>query len=193
MPNTIRDGTGQGYLAKVDENNRLEAYVIDRCDCTDNSVRLGESYEFATGTFVTLANDTNEHGIIYLKNTSTTKRLMIHELRTCGTATAKWIMYKNDTGGTLISDANAGTEINHNFSSPHVADADVWAASASGKTRSGGSQMSQHIDEEGHSEINFVGALILGQGDSLTLTATLANAAAGDQVCVSIHAYYETL
>ncbi len=184
---------GPLYGQKIDIVNRSWVLATTLCDCKDNSQRLGESYEFATGAFVTLADDTNEHAILYLKNTSTTKALMIHELRTCGTATLKWILYKNDTGGTLISDANAGVEVNHNFSSANVAAADVWAASASGKTRSGGSWMSQHIDELGHSEMHFAGALILGANNSLTLTATLEAAAAGVECCCRIHGYYETL
>lgn len=189
----LGDGTGKGFLAKVDDVNRLRALATTVCDCRDNSVRLAESYEFATGAFVTLANDTNEHAVFYIKNTSATKALFIHEIRTCGTATIKWILYKNDTGGTIISDANAGVEVNHNFSSANVAAADVWTASASGKTRTGGSWMSQHIDEEGHSELHFAGALILGANDSLTLTATLESAAAGVECCCRIHGYYEAI
>lgn len=187
------DGKGRGFLAEVDEVQRVRSLATTVCDCRDNSVRLAESYEFATGAFVTLANDTNEHAIFYLKNISATKSLFIHELRTCGTATIKWILYKNDTGGTLISDANAGVEVNHNFSSANVAAADVWAASGSGKTRSGGSWMSQHIDGLGHSNMHFAGALILGANNSLTLTATLEAAAAGVECCCRIHGYYEAL
>lgn len=187
------DGKGRGFLAEVDAVQRVRTLATTVCDCRDNSVRLAESYEFATGDFVPLGNDTNEHAIFFLKNTSATKSLFIHEIRTCGTATIKWVLYKNDTGGTLISDANAGVEVNHNFSSANVADADVWTASAAGKTRSGGSWMSQHIDELGHSELNFAGALILGANDSLTLTGRLQAAAASMVCCCRIHAYYETL
>lgn len=194
MAVVLGNGAGDGgFWARVDAIRRLWVLATTICDCKDNSKRLGESYEFATGAFVTLANDTNEHAIFYVKNISTTKSLLIHEIRTCGTATMKWTLYKNDTGGTLISDANAGVEVNHNFSSANVAAADVWAASASGKTRSGGSWMSQHIDEEGHSEMHFAGALILGANDSLTLTATLESAVAGVECCTRIHGYYETL
>lgn len=193
MPEIIKDGTGKGYLAEVDSNNRLRGFVISRCDCTDISSRTAESYEFATGSFITLANDTNEHAIFYIKNTSSTMHMHIHEIRTCGTAIAKWTMYKNDTGGDLISDGNAGVEVNHNFTSSNVAEADVWTASASGKTRSGGSWMSQHIDDIGHSELKFEGALILSKNNSLTLTATLASAAASKQVCCRIHVYYEDI
>jgi hypothetical protein len=191
MAEMIRDGTGKGFLAKVDSDNRLVNHSIITCDCTYNSIVKEQTYEFATGAFIGLANDTNEHAIMYIKNTSKTKFLHIHEIRTCGTATIKWLLYKNDTGGTIVSDANKGIAVNHNFQSGNSADADVLAASGSGKTRSGGEIMSQHIDEEGHSEIPFVGSLILETNNSLTLTATLANAAAGDECCVRMHVYFE--
>ena len=187
------DGKGRGFKAEIDESNRAVTYSIIRCDCADNSLRLGQSYEFATGAFIPLVSGVAENAIIYIKNTSTTRRLHIHELRTCGTNTIKWTLYKNDDGGTIITDENPGTKVNHNFSSSNQAEADVWAASTSGVTRSGGVWMSQHIDEEGHSESTFEGAVILGQSDSLTLTAALKTASIGQECCVRIHGYYEVV
>lgn len=191
MSMRIVDGTGRGYQAEVDIKNRLRTKAIVNCDCKDNSLLDAQSYEFATGAFIA-PTTTAEHAIIYLKNTSSTKRLHIHEIRNCGSVVQKWILYKNDTGGTIISDANAGTEINHNFSSSNVAEADVWAASAAGKTRSGGSWMSQHISDVGHDTISFEGALILGQNNSLTLTVQNV-VSATTLSCVRVHAYFESL
>ncbi len=187
----LEDGKGTGVKAQVDSQNSLRTKAITNCDCKDNSLNQAQSYEFATGAFIA-PTTTAEHAILYIKNTSGTKRLHIHVIRTCGTATQQWLLYKNDTGGTIISDANAGVEVNHNFSSSNVAEADVWAASAAGKSRSGGSIMSQHINEEGHSEVEFEGALILGQNDSLTLTVQNV-ASATTLACARIHAYYENI
>jgi hypothetical protein len=189
----IEDGTGSGNSAKVNDNNRLETYSFGRSDAADNSIRSEQSYEFASGAFVTLATDVNEHAIFYLKNTSTTKSLLVGSIRACGTAPVLWTMYKNDTGGDLISDANAGTEANHNFRSTNVADADVWAASGSGKTRSGGSWLTQFINNTGHSTEEYDGYLILGANNSLTMTATNATSVASTRCCVRIHAYYEEI
>jgi hypothetical protein len=185
----LEDGTGGGYRAAVDIDNRLLTKAITNCDCKDVSQTTAQSYEFATGAFLA-PTTTDEHAIFYLKNTSSTKHLHIHEIRTCGSVIQQWILYKNDTGGTIVSDANAGVEINHNFASSNTADADVFAASAAGKTRSGGSWMSQHINDIGHSNIEYEGALILGQNDSLTLTVQNV-ASATTLACVRIHAYYE--
>jgi hypothetical protein len=50
--------------------------------------------------------------------------------------------------------------------------------------------MSQHINDVGHSNIEYEGALILGQNDSLTLTVQNV-VSATTLACVRIHAYYE--
>lgn len=186
----ISDGHN-GHTAGVDTANRLLTKAIVNCDCKDNSLLVAQSYEFATGAFLA-PTTTAEHAVLYVKNTSSIKRLHIHTIRTCGSVIQQWILYKNDTGGTIISDANAGVKLNHNFSSSKAAEADVWAASAAGKTRSGGSWMSQHIDDVGHSNIDFEGALILGQNDSLTLT--VANVVSATTLaCVRMHAYFELI
>jgi hypothetical protein len=185
------DGTGQGYAQKVDAINRAHIVAFTRCDCADNAIRLGKAFEFATGAFIAPTTDT-EHAILYLKNTSATEALIIHTIRTCGSAIQQWIAYKNDTGGTIISDGNAGVEQNLNFRSTNEAVADVFAASAAGKTRSGGSWLTQWINDVGHSNLDFEGALVLGTGDSLTLTAENV-ASATTVACARILAYYEVL
>lgn len=188
----LESGAGNGaFEAEVDSINRLATFAHVRCDCADNAIRLGQAYEFATGSFVA-PTTTAEHAVFYLKNTSPTLALLIETIRTCGSANQQWILYKNDTGGTIISDANAGVEENLNFHSPNVADADVWTASAAGKTRSGGSWLSQWINDVGHSEVDFKGGLVLGRNDSLTLTVQNV-ASATTLACARIHAYYEKL
>ena len=103
-------------------------------------------------------------------------------------------MYKNDTGGTIVSDASDGTIVNTNFESTKTAEASCFKpSSAVAKTRSGGVIMSQHINHAGHSETYFAGALILGPGNSLTFTTELFAAAAGQKACVRVHGYYETI
>lgn len=187
----IEDGTGSGYRAKVDDNNRQHVFAYTRCDCADAAIRLGLAYEFATGAFLA-PTTTAEHAVFYLKNTSATLALLIETIRTCGSVAQQWILYKNDDGGTIISDANAGVEENLNFHSPNTADADVWTASAAGKTRSGGLWLSQWMNGIGHSEVEFKGGLVLGRNDSLTLT--VANVASATTLaCARIHAYYENL
>lgn len=187
----IEDGTGSGYQAKVDANNRQVAFAYTRCDCADNAIRLGKAFEFATGAFLA-PTTTAEHAVLYLKNKSATEALIIHTLRTCGSAIQQWRAYKNDSGGTIISDANVGVEENLNFRSTNVAEADVFAASAAGKTRSGGSWLTQWINDVGHSNLDFEGALVLGSNDSITLTAQNV-VSATTLACARILAYYEVL
>lgn len=187
----IQDGTGTGYQAKVDANNRLATLAYTRTAIADNAIRSGLAFEFATGAFLA-PTTTAEHALFYLKNTSPTKSLLIATIRSCGSVLQQWRLYKNDTGGTIVSDENAGVQENLNFRSTNVAEADVFTASAAGKTRSGGSWLTQWINNIGHSEISFFGGLVLGANDSLTLS--VANVASATTLaCARIHAYYETL
>ena len=186
----ITDSTGKAYGAKVDSDYNLHVRAKTVHEAADISAQQGLSFEFASGAYLTLANDTNEHAVFYIKNTSSTHDMHIIDVRSCNTEIVKWISYKNDTGGTIISDANAGVEVNHNFSSANVAEADVWQASGSGKTRSGGSVFSQWINGAGHSIVPYEGALIMGTNNSMTLTATADVAAATIEVCVRVHAVY---
>lgn len=186
----IDDGKGSGNRAEVNEFNQLVTKAVTNCDCKVNSEDQKQSYEFATGEFISVTT-TAEHALLYIKNTSSVKHMHIHEIRTCGTATQKWLLYKNDTAGTIVTDATAAVEVNHNFSSSNVADADVYKG-ADGKTRSGGAIMSQHINEEGHSEVSYEGALILGQNDSITLTVQNVDSAT-KEACIRVHAYFENI
>lgn len=186
-----QDATGGGFGQKVDKDNRDHTVAFTRCDCADNSIRLGKAFEFATGAFIAPTTDV-EHAVLYLKNTSATEALIIHTIRTCGSVAQQWIAYKNDTGGTIISDDNAGVEENLNFRSTNAAVADVLAASAAGKTRSGGTWLTQWINDVGHSNLDFEGALVLGANDSLTLTVQNV-VSATTLACARILAYYENL
>jgi hypothetical protein len=186
----IQSDTGFPFGAEVDEDNNLHTRSSTVPESSDVSQLKGLSFEFASGAFLTLANDTNEHAVFYIKNTSTTHEMHIINARTCNTEICKWLLYKNDTGGTLISDVNAGIEVNHNFNSGNVAEADVWQASGSGKTRSGGSIFSQWINGAGHSNVDYQGALVLGTNNSLTFTCTADVAAATIEACVRVHAIY---
>ena len=186
----IHSGAGTPYVAEVDSDLNLHVRAKTVHEAADISANDGLSFEFASGSYLTLSNDTNEHAIFYLKNTSTTHDMHIISVRTCNTEVVKWLHYKNDTGGTLISDANPGTESNHNFKSANVAEADVWAAGGSGKTRSGGTKFSQWINGPGHSDVPYHGALILGTNNSLTQTATADVGLATIEVCVRIHGVY---
>lgn len=183
----IEDGAGTGYKVKVNEKNRAKVQASISTQLHDASIEDEVAYDFSSGDFVSITTTDTETGVFYLKNTSTTLKLIINSLRTCSDAVHKVKMYKNPTGGTLISAAVAGSSTNMNFTSSKVADAIVYTGDE-GRTLTGGTVVTQHINNVGHSTDHFENALIIGPGESIALTFSLASA--GD-CCVRITAYYE--
>jgi len=183
----IEDGKGSGKKAEVDSNNRLRVNSTQHKEVHYASRYEGGAYDFSTGAYVTISSTDTETGLLYLKNTSTTQDLIITSIRTCAEAAHKVKLYKNPTGGTLISAADAGTSTNVNFKSANEASALIYKG-AEGRTLTGGSVMTQHIMVAGHSNLEFNDALILGPGNSLAITIELG--VAGD-ACGRIVGYYK--
>lgn len=189
MATQLENGHGNCYRAKINSDGRLWTEAATLTDLAVTSREEGESYTFHTAGFINITTTDTETAVFYLKNTSTTKQLEIHDIRTCGDQVQKWVLYFNDTGGTIISNATAAGSGNMNRRSSKTADADVYKG-ADGVTRSGGTQGPQHINGVGDSTNHLEGALILGRNDSITLTCEVASAA---DVCVLITAHYSAI
>ena len=121
MPDFIKDGTGGGYLAEVDKKNRLYTYSIVEDEPTYiNRVE----YEMYSGNWSSsgIVAATAGNFIIYLKNTSLTKDLVITKLKhRCEDASGSISVYLNVTGtpGGSLTDLTPG---NRNASSNNTAD-----------------------------------------------------------------------
>lgn len=190
--NTITDGTGKGYVAAVNSDNRLETRSVTRPVVSDISHENGEAFVVASD-FITLTTTASFNGILYIKNTSTTKHLHIEKIRVCSSASGsvQCRLVKNPTTGTLISDANSADVGNANFSSALAFTGLGYAASGDGKTITDGTNFSNFINNSpGHSIQEYLGALILGPGDSLALTA---KPSASTTLCSEIQCYFEVI
>lgn len=183
----IEDGKGTGYLAQVSSSNRLLTSSATYTEVHNNAHLHGEVYYFSTGAFISLTTTGAPSGVFYLKNTSTTKSLIIDQIRTCGNQIQKVVIYSNPTGGTLISTANAGSAANSNLTSSNSAEATVYYG-ADALTVTGGTHLAQHINNIGHSTMDMQGTLILGRNDSIAITFEVASAAS---VCVTVLGYFE--
>lgn len=183
----IQNGWGSGALARVGEDGLLQTKSISTPILEYASAKDGQAYVFSTGDFIDLTSNDTESAILYIKNTSVDKILCIYDIRTCGLSTQLWKLYLDDDAGTIVTDANAGLSENLNLSSSNNAEADCYRG-ADSKTRSGGRVGQVWINSMGHSVNNFEGALILGTGNSITLTAEMPTA---DKCCAMISAYYE--
>ena len=181
----IEDGTGNGNKAKVTDDNKLQTESVSISRAGYIADAKGGNYLMSTGGFITLTTTGVEHGIMHLKYNGE-GHLHINSIRTCGTVSQKWLIYRDSSTGTLISDATAGTVVNTKLESSNQLDCDFYKG-ANGSTVTNGTVIENLINHNGHSNEIFDGTLILGKGDSLTLTCELPTTS-GD-VCVRIMAF----
>lgn len=185
MAERIADGKGTGNEAQVDSNNNLHTFAINRSEQMEVSVRDGEAYNFGSNGYISIGVTDTEYGMLYVKNTNTTKNLHVESIRTCGTSAQKWRLYKGVTAGTLVSNQTAGLNQNMNLVSANTASATVYAGSG---TVTDGTMIEHWINDIGHSDVVYQGALIVGTNDVLVLSVEMP--ASGD-VCCRVQGYYE--
>jgi hypothetical protein len=190
--NQIEDGTGQGYRAKVNKNNRLESFSITESRLADISLREGKSF-IITSDFVSLTTTGSFNGMLYIKNTDTSTNLFIDKIRICGTQTAMNNMQskfiKNPTTGTLISDASDGIVFASNLGSNEAFPGTVYSASADGKTITDGDQFSQFtIHLPGHTIQEYEGSLIIPGGSSMGISV---KPSAATEACIEVQCWIE--
>jgi hypothetical protein len=142
MANTIKDGTGTGSQAKVNENNRLyvNGVVIDE---DLQATKIGNSYNINTGE-LSLTND-SKTPVLYLKNNedqplNITAIIVGLGTSTNGTTTdiARITVERNPNGGDIISTASAvDINSNRNFGDSKNLDVDAYKG-GTGVTMTGG-------------------------------------------------------
>lgn len=140
MPEILRDGTGSGSLAKVNQNNRLYTTSIT-IDENLQATKSGNSYNINTGV-ITLTN-TTDTPIMYLKNNETAS-LHIYAIAvgfgpsTGGSGVNKITVVRNPTAGTIVSGAtDVDINSNRNYGSPNTLTVDAYKG-ATGLTMTDG-------------------------------------------------------
>lgn len=124
MPDTIKDGTGTGNLAKVNANSRLYTSSVS-IDENLQATKNGNSYNINTGT-ITLTDDT-QTPVLYVKNNEE-QSLHISAIAvglgptTGGSGGIPVItIIRNPTAGTIVSGATAvDMEGNRNYGSSNT-------------------------------------------------------------------------
>ena len=192
MITQIEGGTGSGYRAKVDTENRLSTFSITETRLADISARTGDAF-ILTSDFVSLTTTGSFSGIMYIKNTSTTENIFVDRIRICGTGSSmgslQTKLVKNPTAGTLISDENAGISIPANLGSQEVFSGLNYAASADGKTVTDGTQFSQFtIHLPGHTIQDYQGNLIIPGGASMGIALKPSYST---EACIEIQCWFE--
>jgi hypothetical protein len=188
----LRDGTGSGRMAKVDNDKRLQTSSVITPVSAHIAEDDGQTYMLASD-FISLTTTGSFNALMYVKNTSATRNLHIETIRTCSTDTGsiQIRLIKNPTAGTIISDANDSDKLNSNFSSNNSFSGLSYAASGDGKTITDGENFTQFINRSpGHSIQEYSGGIILGPGDSIGLTA---KPSASTTICVEIQTYFTNI
>jgi hypothetical protein len=178
-----------GMLVNNDGRALVESVSLSNIT---NASRKGQAF-LLTSDFKDITTTGQEHGFFFIKNTSTDKMLMIDRIRTCGTGTQKWKLYKNPTAGTIINALGSPTasEVafsNTNFASGVVASGNAYVG-GEGHSISGGTFIGQWINGTGHSLESYQGAIQLGTNDSVALTVEVPSAIT---VCTNWLIYFKS-
>lgn len=188
----LKDGTGKGYQAKVDINNRLEVSSITET-ISANKTHLGYSYNINTGTIA--LTSANESALLYLKNTGINP-IVITALfyllgNSDGTGDTLVQVIKNPTTGTLVSGGTTVTPINRHFSSSRALTA-TTKKGVEGSTITDGTVVIESIFNSVGRKTVSVGAIILTQGNSIAIEMTPPSGNGAMNVQMAIALYEDT-
>jgi len=128
MPDIIQDGTGQGYLARVDSTNRLSTKTISTAGQNFYSRRNQDAYQVSTQVNI----DTSNQPILFLENISSDKHLVITYIRmmSAGAAASNETAYFTiNVGGTYSSGGAAISPVNMFVGTAKLADTIAYSGS----------------------------------------------------------------
>ena len=191
----IQDGSGKGYEAKVDNENRLHTDSVSR-DQSLQAALKSNSYNISTGVITLTSGD--ESGVFYIKNNEDNplvikEILVIPGATTGGSGNALITIKKNPSAGTLISGASAvSTNVNRDFGSAKSLTADVYKG-AEGNTVTDGSNFAASSRDTFDSPITFDASIIvLRKGNSLAVTFEPPTGNTSQTVIVACTCFIET-
>ena len=169
----INDGSGKGYQAKVDALNRLHTDAKSTSILEASSL-AGDAYNFNTGTItLTSANESAVGYFEYLDD----QPFVIEEIlfilgpTTGGSGDGTAKIYRNPTGGTIISGAVAiDVAANRDFSSSKSPVANMYKG-AEGNTITGGTLFAESSRSSFGTVIAFdAGPIVLRKGNRLAVS-----------------------
>lgn len=192
MSEIIEDGKGRGYSAGVDSLNRLAVYGVSETNEVFAAFE-GDYYNVNTGTINVTSG--NASGLLYIKNTGSSKIIITSLFYILGNSTGGSgdvvvDVYRNPTGGTLISGGTTVSEINRDFNSNNTMSATILKG-AEGSTLTGGDVIISSI-LTGNGRVAIpTGALILSNGNSLAIKLTPQSGNTSQNVQMAFACYTE--
>jgi Ca2+-binding RTX toxin-like protein len=180
MSTIIKDGTGNGYAAKVDVNNQLFVRSVNQSEF-DQATLAGNAYNINTlNTSVSVGTET---ALLYLKNNDSRTLVIAAWFVGTGiqgaapTSLPLFQVYTNPTGGTLLSGGTEINAVNRLVGSANELDADILAGDGSTSTVTGYDADPILYQTQGTSSRAFGSVQIaLQRGASLAVTCTMNGA-----------------
>ena len=171
----IQDGTGKGYLAKVDNANRLSTNSVTT-SAQEFASANGLAYNLNTGV-ITLTNATKTP-VLYLKNNEDLDLIIDLVLYMTGASTGGSgnilvEVVRNPTSGTIVSGAsNVEMNQNRNFGSSRSLSVNAYKGTT-GNTLTDGVKFIESILATATQRVAInVGAIILPKGSSIAIQIT---------------------
>jgi len=171
----IRDASS-GTAAKIDSEGSLLTTAVERPIIMHNSMN-GDTFLISSGFVTSSATADDSRAIMYVKNTSTTKRMFLGFMTVGSEVPGKFLISKNPTS---ISNSTALTPANLNFTDATTLDATAEVGGATSDT-TGGTEI-MHWMQGGPSVFasHYRGSIILGPNDSIAVEFAPFSAAAGE-------------
>lgn len=187
----LKDGTGRGYQVKIDSDNRMHTSAVTRQE-VERSIYEGDGYNLNTG-LVNITDANSDNAVWYLKNNDD-EDIIVHEIliilgtTTGGTGDGTLKVFRNPTGGTIISNAlPVEALVNRNFSSSNIIEVETYKG-ATGHTLTGGVTLGS-TNRAGSAVVNFTSTpFLLAKGNSIGITwaGATGNTAQSVRVAVTI-------
>lgn len=189
----IEDGTGSGVKAKVDDKNRLATVSFNE-NIEEHFTAIESGFNINTGD-ISLTSG-NESALLYFKNTGL-KDIWIKQLiylvgaSTGGSGEYRVSVYKNPTGGTLVSAGTSFSAVNRDFGSNASLDGTLLKGSE-GSTITGGSiALESLLVDQGRHSID-PGLIILRPGNSIAISLTPQSGNTAQTVQLAMATYINT-
>lgn len=178
----IIDGSGDGYGAKVDSNNRLHVTSISRSGALE-AIENGFGYNVSTGA-ISLTTTASYSGLLYLKNDSELSLHLLYGFFDNTSSPCAWKIVKNPTAGTLISGGSTATPVNNSFGSAAVAEATCLKGADASTVTDG----TTFFEGSGPTQLPFEGRIMLSKNDTI---AFMAKPDASATVYINLAFYYD--
>jgi hypothetical protein len=192
MGTQLRDGTGKGYLAKVDARNDLHTAALTR---TISQVKALSGWMFSCPVPVYTTSSAGGR-LLAVKVTETAKICVLEGFRmnwNGGSTNFNRTVYVDYYIGDAVPSANmvalgaAGIGCT-NTNSPNVMAASVWMWNTvgDGMTMAGGTRISSEIHHPGHTFVDLLGHYVIAPNSMMSLNVR------GEEVgkfCVTAYFY----